>query len=100
MICSKLLDPFTCCKRASSTLSTQKVMAKTTTKATQMDELIDNHVSSNQCKKAVEALTSHAVKIAKKRDENELLEGKEENVWLVLTVKRSHPEKKLKPQRM
>jgi ribosome biogenesis protein UTP30 len=75
-------------------------MAKATSKSVQKDELIDSRVSEAQCKKAVDALTNHAAKVSKERDENELLGGKEENVWLVLTVKRSHPEKKLKPQRM
>ena len=75
-------------------------MAKASSKSAKSEELIDSRVSATQCKKAVDALMNHATKLAKQRDENELLGGREENVWLVLTVKRSHPEKKLKPQRM
>ncbi|TDL22228.1 ribosomal protein L1 [Rickenella mellea] len=60
-------------------------------------ELIDLHASADQCKKALVALSNHALKVAKKREESELLPGKEEFVWLVLTVKKTFPEKKLKP---
>ena len=80
--------------------ATHSTKVKSKSKAVSKDELIDNHVSTNQCKKAVDALMTHVAKAVAKRDENELLGGKEENVWLVLTVKRSHAEKKLKPQRM
>lgn len=65
-----------------------------------VDELIDSHVSSNQCKKAVKALVEHAAKFAKAKEEKELLPGKEENIWLVLSVKKTTPEKKLKPFKM
>ena len=64
------------------------------------DELVDSHVSVSQCKKAVSALAKHASKLAKQREDTELLPGKEENVWLVLSVKKVTPEKKLKPYRM
>lgn len=64
------------------------------------DELIDAHVSISQCKKAATALLTHAKKVAEKKAESELLPGKEENVWLVLSVKKVSPEKKLKPFRM
>ncbi|KAL5501474.1 CIC1 [Sanghuangporus vaninii] len=60
-------------------------------------ELIDSHVSKNQAKKAVVALVKHTTKIAKQKEETELLPGKEENIWLVLSVKRVTPQKKLKP---
>ncbi|KAI5122816.1 hypothetical protein M0805_000158 [Coniferiporia weirii] len=63
-------------------------------------ELIDSRVPLTQCKKAVTALVSHATKAAKQSEENELLPEKEENVWLVLSVKRTTPEKKLKPFRI
>ena len=38
-------------------------------------ELIDSHVSSQQCEKAVSALVGHATKIAKRKEEHELLPG-------------------------
>ncbi|KAH8114552.1 ribosomal protein L1 [Phellopilus nigrolimitatus] len=63
-------------------------------------ELIDAHISPSQCKKAIIALTEHATKVTKQREENELLPGKEENVWLVLSVKKTTPEKKLKPHKI
>ncbi|KAH9831357.1 ribosomal protein L1 [Rhodofomes roseus] len=61
------------------------------------DELIDEHVSLSQSKRAVDALLSHAVKIQEKKAQTELLPGKEQNVWLAVTVKQMQPEKKLKP---
>ena len=64
------------------------------------DELIDEHVSLNQSRLAVEALLSHASKIQEKKSQTELLPGKEQNVWLMVTVKQMHPEKKLKPHKM
>lgn len=64
------------------------------------NELLDGHVSEKQCKLAVDALLDHAVKVQQKKQETELLADKEQNVWLVVTVKQMHPEKKLKPHRM
>ncbi|KAH9950647.1 ribosomal protein L1p/L10e family-domain-containing protein [Amylocystis lapponica] len=64
------------------------------------DELIDSHVSARQCKLAVDALLIHAQKVAEKKAEKQLLPGKEQNVWLQVTVKRMHPEKKLKPAKI
>ena len=64
------------------------------------DEVIDGHVSSSQCKKAIEALMAHRQKIAKKKEDSELLGMREENVWLVTTVKTMKSEKKLKPHKM
>ncbi|OCH90448.1 ribosomal protein L1 [Obba rivulosa] len=63
-------------------------------------QLIDEHVSAQQCKLAVDALLDHAQKVEEKRSENELLPGKEQNVWLVVTTKQMHPEKKLKPAKI
>ncbi|KAI0917548.1 hypothetical protein AcW1_007276 [Taiwanofungus camphoratus] len=63
-------------------------------------ELIDNHVSSQQCKVAVNALLNHVLKIQEKKSETELLPGKEQHVWLVMTVKQMYPEKKLKPSKI
>lgn len=63
-------------------------------------DLIDSHVSTNQCKKAVSALIKHVLKTSKQKEETQLLPDREENVWLVVTVKKDHPEKKLKPFKM
>lgn len=68
--------------------------------AGQPSELIDSHVSVKQCHRAVDALLKHARAAEKKREESELLPGKEQHVWLVLAVKQMHPEKKLKPFKM
>lgn len=62
--------------------------------------LLDGHVSKQQCKRAVEALLSHAAKFEEKKAETQLFSGKEQNVWLVVNTKVMHPEKKLKPARM
>lgn len=63
-------------------------------------DLIGEHVSERQCKLAVNALLEHVRKIEEKKAEKELLPGKEQNVWFVVTVKQMHPEKKLKPYKM
>jgi len=62
--------------------------------------LIDDHVSVEQCQKAVTALLKHARANKEKDDEASLLPGKDQQVWLVTTVKRMNPNKNLKPQRM
>ena len=62
--------------------------------------LIDSHVSTEQLKRAVNALLSHALKIYQKKQDTELLPAKEESVWLVVAVKTIRREKKLKPRRM
>lgn len=62
--------------------------------------LIDEHVSEKQCKLAINALLDHTLKTQEKKQEKELLAGKEQNVWLVVAVRQMHPEKKLKPHRM
>ncbi|KAI9450220.1 ribosomal protein L1p/L10e family-domain-containing protein [Lactarius psammicola] len=64
------------------------------------EELIDGHVSLKQCKRAVTALMEYALKQQHKREENELLSGKEECIWLQISVKRVHAEAKLKPRRI
>ncbi|KAI6117872.1 ribosomal protein L1p/L10e family-domain-containing protein [Pisolithus croceorrhizus] len=63
-------------------------------------ELIDGHVSLKQCKRAVTALHDYATKKGKEREENELLPGKDQHVWLQVTVKRMQPIQKLKPIRI
>ncbi|KAH7106089.1 ribosomal protein L1 [Auriculariales sp. MPI-PUGE-AT-0066] len=65
-----------------------------------VEELIDGHVSSAQCTKAIKALTAHALKKQDERDEGELLPSKDEHVWLVIGTKTMHPEKKLKPRKI
>ena len=62
--------------------------------------LIDGRVSAPQCKRAVDALLSHAKKHDEEKAESELLPGKDQNVWLVVNTKVMHPEKKIKPARM
>jgi ribosome biogenesis protein UTP30 len=60
-------------------------------------DLIDSHVSAKQCTRAVHALHSYALKKQKEQEENELLPSNEQYVWLQITVKRMHPEHKIKP---
>jgi hypothetical protein len=64
------------------------------------DQLIDDHVSLQQCRKAVEALHSHELKKKEKFDEGQLLPGKEQNLWLNVTVKTIPPGHRLKPVKM
>jgi hypothetical protein len=65
-----------------------------------MAPLIDDHVSAKQSGRAVTALMEYALKQQQKREENELLPGKEENIWLQIAVKEVHAEAKLKPHKM
>lgn len=60
-------------------------------------ELIDEHVSVGQSEKAVDALLKHVHKIQEEKAKTELVEGREQHIWLQLTVKQMQPEKKLKP---
>ncbi|KAF8743752.1 hypothetical protein AX14_000720 [Amanita brunnescens Koide BX004] len=64
------------------------------------DELIDTHVYLQQCEKAIKALHSHQTKKQAELQENELLPGKEEHIWLNVTVKRVSPTLKIKPVRI
>ncbi|KAI0049417.1 ribosomal protein L1 [Auriscalpium vulgare] len=64
------------------------------------DDLIDDHLSARQSKRAVIALLDHAIKHQAKREESELLPGKEQNVWLQVAVKTMQPERKLKPYKI
>lgn len=64
------------------------------------DVLIDDHVSTNQCEKAVKALLSYTLKWQAEKDKTELLGAREQHVWLNITVKNMQPEKKLKPFKM
>lgn len=52
------------------------------------DELLDDRVSARQCKKAVDALHTHASQKAQKAAETELLPRKDEFVWLTVAVKK------------
>jgi ribosome biogenesis protein UTP30 len=65
-----------------------------------MTELIDGHVSIKQCKRAVTALMEYALKQQQTREENVLLPGKEECIWLQIAVKQVQAEARLKPHRM
>ncbi|KAJ7681512.1 ribosomal protein L1p/L10e family-domain-containing protein [Mycena rosella] len=60
-------------------------------------DLIDGHVSLKQCKVAVEALHAHSTKAAEKQGETELLPGKEQNIWLNVTVKKIASAHRFKP---
>lgn len=64
------------------------------------DELIGTHVSLQQCEKAIKALHSHQTKKHAELQESELLPGKEEHIWLNVTVKRVSSALRIKPIRM
>ena len=64
------------------------------------DVLIDTHVSLKQCRQAVEVLHSHELKKKEKSDETQLLPGKEQHIWLNVTVKQIPIHYKLKPLKM
>ncbi|KAG6841111.1 hypothetical protein C0991_001799 [Blastosporella zonata] len=63
-------------------------------------ELIDERVSVNQCKQAIDALHAHESKKAKELQESELLPGKEPNIWLNVTVKKIPSGHKFKPAKI
>jgi len=65
------------------------------------DVLIDSKVSTAQCKLAVDALLKHALAHQAAKEQNELLPDRtEQYVWLVVSVKKMFPERKLKPFKM
>ena len=65
------------------------------------DVLIDSKVSAAQCKLAVDALLEHALAHRAAKEQNELLPDRTEHyVWLVVSVKKMFPERKLKPFKM
>lgn len=64
------------------------------------DELIDSHVSLKQCRKAVEALHAHENKKEEAQRDTELLPGKEQNIWLNVTVKKVPSSHSFKPVKM
>ena len=65
------------------------------------DVLIDSKVSTAQCKLAVDALLKHALAHQAAKEQNELLPDRtEQYVWLIITVKKMFPERKLKPFKM
>ncbi|KAF8583320.1 ribosomal protein L1 [Ramaria rubella] len=68
--------------------------------AVSTDSLVDDHVSIEQCKKAVSALLKHAQKKQLEHDETQLLPGKDQYIWLVMTVKQMQPMKALKPHKI
>jgi ribosome biogenesis protein UTP30 len=55
--------------------------------------------STAQAKKAVDALLAHAAKVAKEREETELI-AREEHVWLNVNTKHPTTRKRLMPVRM
>ncbi|KAI0075089.1 ribosomal protein L1 [Panus rudis PR-1116 ss-1] len=63
-------------------------------------DLIDGKVSEKQCDLAVKALLKHVAKHQEKKEATDLLGAREQFVWLQVTVKQMHPERKLKPHRI
>ena len=65
------------------------------------DILIDKHVSTKQCEKAIGALLTHTHKRRAEEDESTLFRDEEQAVWLVIALKQMQPNAyKLKPHRM
>lgn len=60
-------------------------------------ELIDGHVSTKQCRLAIDALHAYESKKQAKIEELELIAGKEPNIWLNVTVKKIPPGHRIKP---
>lgn len=63
-------------------------------------ELIDGHVSLEQCSKAVDSLHAHQIKEKEKFEEGQLLPAREQYLWLNVTVKTIPAAHKLKPVKM
>ncbi|KAJ7041271.1 ribosomal protein L1p/L10e family-domain-containing protein [Mycena alexandri] len=61
------------------------------------EKLVDSHVSVEQCKRAIKALHTHSTQAAAKKQETELLPGKEQNIWLNVTVKKLASVHRFKP---
>ncbi|KAJ7160877.1 ribosomal protein L1p/L10e family-domain-containing protein [Mycena filopes] len=61
------------------------------------ETLVDSHVSVEQCKRAINALHTHSTQAAQKKQETELLPGKEQNIWLNVTVKKIASAHSFKP---
>ena len=65
------------------------------------DTLIDKHVSTKQCEKAIEALLKYTQKRRAEEDESTLFRDEEQAIWLVIALKQMQPTgHKLKPHRM
>jgi ribosome biogenesis protein UTP30 len=64
------------------------------------DVLIDSHVSERQCEQAIKALLGHELKIQFEKEENELLPGQVQHIWLMVAVKKIYPERRIKPLKM
>ncbi|KAF5314951.1 hypothetical protein D9619_007390 [Psilocybe cf. subviscida] len=60
-------------------------------------ELIDEHVSLEQCSKAVNSLHAYQIKEKEKFEEGQLLPAREQYLWLNVTVKTLPTAHKLKP---
>ena len=63
-------------------------------------ELVDGHVSAQQCKLAVDTLLKHETKRLEKQAESQLLPGKEQHVWLSVSVKKIASAHRFKPIKM
>jgi ribosome biogenesis protein UTP30 len=63
-------------------------------------ELIDEHVSLEQCSRAVISLHAHEIKKKEKFEEGQLLPAREQNLWLNVTVKTIPTGHRLKPVKM
>lgn len=65
------------------------------------DTLIDKHVSTKLCEKAIEALLKYTQKRRAEEDESTLFRDEEQAIWLVIGLKQMQPNAyKLKPHRM
>jgi ribosome biogenesis protein UTP30 len=65
------------------------------------DSLVDSKVSTTQCKLAIDALLKHALAHQTVKEQSALLPDRaEQHIWLVVTVKKMFPERKLKPFKM
>ncbi|KAJ3995317.1 ribosomal protein L1p/L10e family-domain-containing protein [Lentinula boryana] len=60
------------------------------------DELIDDRVSLNQCKKAVDALFAHVTEFTAKKAETQLLPDAEQSFWLTVALKKQPQSSSLK----
>ncbi|KAJ3979997.1 ribosomal protein L1p/L10e family-domain-containing protein [Lentinula detonsa] len=60
------------------------------------DELIDDRVSLDQCKKAVDALFAHVTEFTAKKAETQLLPDAEQSFWLTVALKKQPQSSSLK----
>lgn len=60
------------------------------------DKLIDDRVSLNQCKQAVDALFTHVSDVAAKKADTQLLPDAEQSFWLTVALKKQPQSSSLK----